>query len=88
MYKMKEKDSFKEKPKTKIKELLHQIAELKQIEAKCYKMEKTVKETQSRYKALFDSTFSCVYIHDLEGNFIDANKTALKLLGYTDLGCK
>ena len=79
---MKEKESFKEKPKTK--ELLNQIAELKQVEAKCYEMEKTVKETQSRYKALFDSTFSCVYIHDLEGNFIDANKTALKLLGYTE----
>ncbi len=80
---MEDKDRFKKNPATNSKELHHIVAESKQFEAKYYQMEKILKETQSRYKALFESTFSCVYIHDFEGKFIDANKTALKLLGYT-----
>jgi PAS domain S-box-containing protein len=40
-------------------------------------------EVDERYRALFDSSLCSVYIHDLEGNFLDANKTALRILGYT-----
>jgi PAS domain S-box-containing protein len=80
---MKDKDRLKNKPALKSEDLFQRTAELKQSEAKYYQMEKTLRETQSRYNALFDSTFSCVYVHDLEGKFLDANKTALKLLGYT-----
>jgi two-component system NtrC family sensor kinase len=31
---------------------------------------------------LFDHSLDCVYVHDFEGNFLDANETALKLFGY------
>jgi len=41
------------------------------------------KESELRYKALFDRGLLCVYIHDFEGKFIDANDAALNLLGYT-----
>ena len=40
-------------------------------------------EAEERYKALFESSLFGVYIHDLEGNFLDANETALGILGYT-----
>lgn len=36
-----------------------------------------------RLKALFDSLQDAVYIHDLKGNFLEANETALKMLGYS-----
>ena len=39
--------------------------------------------SEARYRALFESDFFCVYLHDLEGRYLDANDTALKLLGYT-----
>ena len=42
----------------------------------------TPKENEERYRALFNSSFELIYLHDLKGNFIDANPTALKLLGY------
>jgi len=45
--------------------------------------EKTIPATEERYKALFDRTLYCVFVHDLEGRFLDANACALKLLGYT-----
>ena len=39
-------------------------------------------ESEGRYRALFDRSEDLVYLHDFEGRFIDANDTALKLLGY------
>ena len=37
----------------------------------------------ARYSALSDLKLNCIYIHDMAGNFIDANDAALSLLGYT-----
>jgi PAS domain S-box-containing protein/putative nucleotidyltransferase with HDIG domain len=36
-----------------------------------------------RYRALFERSLDAVYVHDLAGNFLDANPAALKLLGYS-----
>jgi two-component system, cell cycle sensor histidine kinase and response regulator CckA len=44
--------------------------------------EEDLKESEERYRALFDRSFDCVYVNDFEGNFIDANDTALNILGY------
>jgi PAS domain S-box-containing protein len=52
------------------------IAERKQAE-------EALRESEQRYSALFDRSLDCVYLHDLQGNFIDANPTALELFGYT-----
>lgn len=45
--------------------------------------EEALRESEERYKALFDRSLLCVYIHDLRGRFLDANQAALNLLGYT-----
>jgi PAS domain S-box-containing protein len=39
-------------------------------------------EIEEMYRALFERSFDAIYVHDLEGNFLDANPIALKLLGY------
>ncbi len=46
-------------------------------------MEEGLRESEARYRALFDRTLLCVYVHDLEGRFLDANEAALNLMGYT-----
>ncbi|MCK4942958.1 MAG: PAS domain S-box protein, partial [Candidatus Aminicenantes bacterium] len=46
-------------------------------------IENSLRESEERYKALFNRTLFCVYIHDFQGWFIDANQAALDLLGYT-----
>lgn len=46
------------------------------------KTEEKLIEIEEMYRALFERSFDAVYIHDLEGNFFDANPIALKLLGY------
>jgi len=45
--------------------------------------EGTIRETQERYSALFNRSLFAVYLHDFAGNFLDANKAALDLLGYS-----
>ena len=46
------------------------------------KAEEALKESEERYRALFDRSPDLVYVRDLNGNFIDANPAALGLLGY------
>jgi PAS domain S-box-containing protein len=62
--------------KNRVKEKL--AKELQKAEKKLEEM----KDWEGRYKALFDRSLYCVYVHDLNGNFIDANKSAQNLLGY------
>jgi two-component system, cell cycle sensor histidine kinase and response regulator CckA len=40
------------------------------------------RESEERYKALFERSLDCVFLFDLEGNLLDANKAALDVLGY------
>ncbi|MGD0856863.1 MAG: HD domain-containing phosphohydrolase [Dehalococcoidia bacterium] len=47
------------------------------------KDEELLKQSEERYSALFGNSFDMVYIHDFEGNVIDANQAALDALGYT-----
>jgi PAS domain S-box-containing protein len=55
---------------------MHEIIERKHTD-------EALKEIEARYKALFDRTLFCIFVHNFEGKFLDANDAALKLLGYT-----
>ncbi|MGB7294254.1 MAG: PAS domain S-box protein [Candidatus Aminicenantales bacterium] len=44
--------------------------------------EEALRESEERYRALFDRSLLCVYVHDLSGRFLDANQAALNMLGY------
>jgi diguanylate cyclase (GGDEF)-like protein/PAS domain S-box-containing protein len=78
--------SDKKKTKTQLlnelAELRQQIAELETLEKQRNQAEEVLRENKERYKALFDRSIYCVYVHDFEGRFIDANDAALNLLGY------
>jgi len=45
--------------------------------------EQRFKESKDRYLALYDRSMDAIYIHDFQGNFIDANPAALHMFGYT-----
>jgi len=52
------------------------------------KMEETLRESESRYSALFTGITDAVYVHHIKedggpGQIIDANEVACKMLGYT-----
>ena len=52
------------------------IESIKQTEDK-------LRESEERYLSLFNRSLDCIYIHDLAGHFIEANASALELLGYS-----
>jgi len=58
---------------------LHNI----ELEEKHKHAEDTLKESEERYRGLFDRSLDFVYVHDFEGNFIDANPAVLESFGYT-----
>jgi len=39
-------------------------------------------ENQENYNALYNRNLHCIFIHDFEGRFLDANDASLTLLGY------
>jgi len=46
-------------------------------------MDDLLRESEERYRSLFERSLEFVYLCDFEGNFIDANDAALEGLGYT-----
>lgn len=45
--------------------------------------EEAVKESERRYRDLFDSASDAIFVRDLEGNIIEVNQAAATLTGYT-----
>ena len=46
------------------------------------RVEVSWREIDERYRALFERSLDCVFLVDPKGNFLDANRAALDLLGY------
>lgn len=60
-----------------------EIRRLKAYIAELEALNSGFQESQHRYECLFDRSLECIYVHDLKGNFMDANQAALDLIGIT-----
>ncbi len=45
--------------------------------------QQALSHAEERYRALFEDSRNVIFLHDFNGNFIDANDAALNLLGYS-----
>ncbi len=59
------------------------IATLEESSSNARQEKTTLRESTALYNSLMEHSLDGIYIHDLEGKFIDANPAALKMLGYT-----
>jgi len=45
--------------------------------------DETLRESENRYRTLFDSTNDAIFIHDMGGKFLEVNQVACERLGYS-----
>lgn len=59
------------------------VVEVRQDVTERKKMEIAWKESEERFRAIFERSLLCVYIHDLSGRFLEVNQAMVNLLGYS-----
>ena len=60
-------------------ELLVKVARL----VERHRIQKAIKESEERYRELFENANDIIYTHDLQGNFTSLNRTGERITGYS-----
>ena len=81
---MKEQDRTKEQLINELTELRQRIAELEKSEAERKRAEEALKESEAKYKSLFEGSHDAILLADPEtGRFVDCNRKTEELSGYS-----
>lgn len=68
----------------RVARLQDELASLRKTHSGHEDVQRALRESEERFQALFENSRELLYIHDFEGNFLEANERALELLGYRE----
>ncbi len=80
---MRNKNKTKDQFINEVTELRQQIRKLEKNKTESEKVEELLKESEDRYRNLFDNTNDMIQSVGLDGHFIFVNKAWLRTMGYT-----
>ena len=81
---MKAADKTKEQLKNEVKELRHRVRELETIEDERRRVVGALRETEERFRQVYDEAPVGYHELDKEGRIIRVNRRELEMLGYTE----
>jgi PAS domain S-box-containing protein len=79
---MKDKDKSKEELIKELVEMRRRIAAFETTEIQFKKAEEALRESEERYRTLFEESRDALYITTPEGKFVNVNQAMLTLFGY------
>jgi len=59
------------------------VLKLEKVEQTLHESESALIESDIKYSTLFHSSLDSIFVHDMDGNILDVNKTAIKQYGYS-----